>query len=572
MIDPIDDDGLLTFIDDDEPLTFIDENEETTTVPIGESSLTESSDWKVLLVDDDTEVHEVTRLALSDFRFEDKGLMMISAYSAQEAKTLLQAHSDIALILLDVVMESNEAGLTLVKYIRQTLENQLVRIVLRTGQPGYAPEKTVIVDYDINDYKTKTELTTRKLFTTVVAALRSFRDLIRLDQVAMAHREAEVRLRESEARNQAMINAIPDFIFRISREGVYLDFKGAIGDKLLLPPDEFLGKNLQDVLPKTLAQKRMEHIELALQTGEVQVFEYQFAPRGIEYTFEDRVVKSGSDEVLTVTRNVTDRKLAELEQNRLLTIDRELSIARDIQQSLLLPPNPGWSKLDVACFSTPAREVMGDLYAYHQFAGTKSATYALVVGDVSGKGIPASLLMAVSLASFQSIVEQALPPAQLLAWLDKIIALYTRQSRQNCALIYAEIDAQSTPDGSNEDGQIRIANAGCVTPLIRREDDTVEWVDIGGLPLGTGLGTEMGYQEVTLNIGKGDIVVLTSDGVIEAQNAENSLFGFERLEQAVQTGPTASAQAMLDHIRVAVDQFVDSREAADDLTLIVVKM
>jgi len=137
--------------------------------------------WKVLLVDDEPEVHEVTRLVLGNFRFEERPLDILSALSAEEAKEQLAENDDIAVILLDVVMESDQAGLKLVEYIRNELGNRNVRIVLRTGQPGQAPEHEVIIKYDINDYKEKTELTSQKLATTLFASLRSYRDIMTIE-------------------------------------------------------------------------------------------------------------------------------------------------------------------------------------------------------------------------------------------------------------------------------------------------------------------------------------------------------------------------------------------------------
>ena len=92
----------------------------------------------------------------------------------------MRAHPDVAAVLLDVIMETDDAGLDLVQFIRNTLKNETVRIILRTGQPGQAPERRVIVDYDINDYKAKTELTADKLFTSLTAALRSYQQLQRM--------------------------------------------------------------------------------------------------------------------------------------------------------------------------------------------------------------------------------------------------------------------------------------------------------------------------------------------------------------------------------------------------------
>jgi len=133
--------------------------------------------WKVLIVDDDPEIHSVTQLALSDLVVLGRDLAYLHAYSGQDACKLIKEHDDIVLVLLDVVMESDDAGLAVVKYIREELKRDDIRIVLRTGQPGYAPEESVIKDYDINDYKTKTELTRRKLVTTVYAAIRSYQQI-----------------------------------------------------------------------------------------------------------------------------------------------------------------------------------------------------------------------------------------------------------------------------------------------------------------------------------------------------------------------------------------------------------
>ncbi|MBV8047617.1 MAG: DUF3369 domain-containing protein [Paludibacterium sp.] len=138
--------------------------------------------WKVLIIDDEKDVHTATRLAIQDIRFKDKALALLYASSAEEGFQVIAANPDLALVLLDVVMETDDAGLRLVRRIRSELNNQTVRIVLRTGQPGQAPEQEVILDYDINDYKTKTELTVQKLFTTVIASLRAYENLLTIEK------------------------------------------------------------------------------------------------------------------------------------------------------------------------------------------------------------------------------------------------------------------------------------------------------------------------------------------------------------------------------------------------------
>lgn len=155
-------------VDDD--ILFADEEDFKPTVR-------EPQRWRILIVDDEEEVHIVTRLVLEDFTFEGRGLELLSAYSGKESLELLRDTEDIAVVLLDVVMEDSHAGLDVARRIRRDLNNPFTRIILRTGQPGQAPENEVISELDINDYKLKTELTAQKLFATVTTALRSFRDL-----------------------------------------------------------------------------------------------------------------------------------------------------------------------------------------------------------------------------------------------------------------------------------------------------------------------------------------------------------------------------------------------------------
>lgn len=130
--------------------------------------------WHVLIVDDDQDVHQSTCFALANTQILGRPLRFLHAYSASQAVELLNEDTQVAVILLDVVMESEHAGLHLVKRIREEMANSETRIILRTGQPGYAPELEAIRDYDINDYKTKSELTRNRLYTSLTTAIRSY--------------------------------------------------------------------------------------------------------------------------------------------------------------------------------------------------------------------------------------------------------------------------------------------------------------------------------------------------------------------------------------------------------------
>ena len=133
--------------------------------------------WRILIVDDEEQVHKVTSLVLSQCQFDHSPIELVHAFSMKEAQKILHEQPAFALALIDVVMETDDAGLRLVRYIREELEDTDIRLVLRTGQPGQAPEETVIAKYDINDYKNKTELTSTKLKTLLYSTLRSYRDI-----------------------------------------------------------------------------------------------------------------------------------------------------------------------------------------------------------------------------------------------------------------------------------------------------------------------------------------------------------------------------------------------------------
>ncbi|WP_413204807.1 DUF3369 domain-containing protein [Rhodospirillum sp. A1_3_36] len=166
-------DSSSTGIEEDALLFADDEEEGLPSGPI-------LTPWSVLVVDDDQEVHALTRMLLGEIRYKGRALTLYSAHSAAEARKILEDLPDVAVILLDVVMETDDAGLRLVRTIREDMGNRHARIILRTGQPGQAPEREVIEAYDINDYKAKTELTAQKLHTTLISALRGYDDIMAL--------------------------------------------------------------------------------------------------------------------------------------------------------------------------------------------------------------------------------------------------------------------------------------------------------------------------------------------------------------------------------------------------------
>ncbi|GAU77078.1 HD domain-containing phosphohydrolase [Fusibacter sp. 3D3] len=171
--------------------------------------------YKIIIADDDEDIHTLTELLLKDFVFEDEGLFFIHTYSADETIRNMDRHPDAAVILLDVVMEEMDSGLKVIDYIRKVQKNRLIRIVLRTGQPGYAPEENLIRDYDINDYKLKTELTKQKMYTTLYACLRSYRDLMHIERNKSSLEEL-VKISGDLFKKKSLIDFLESIFIQIS--------------------------------------------------------------------------------------------------------------------------------------------------------------------------------------------------------------------------------------------------------------------------------------------------------------------------------------------------------------------
>ena len=257
----------------------------------------------------------------------------------------------------------------------------------------------------------------------------------------------------------------------------------------------------------------------------------------------------------------TNRRLSQsYQQLQALTnrLQQELALARHIQQSLLPPHRPSWSGPALYCQCIPAHEVGGDFYAYHPLDDQR---FALAVGDVSDKGMSAALFMAISLANFDSVLTPTLAPQEVLTHLDRALIRYTEATRQNCALCYVEIDGLT----------LHVANAGGIPPYIRRSDGQVERLKVGGLPLGIELAAELGYQVVTTTLAPQEVVILTSDGVVEATDSNRRMFGFAGLEQAIAAGPASDPKAMLDHLNAEIKAFVGDAEPRDDVTIVVLQ-
>jgi PAS domain S-box-containing protein len=410
-------------------------------------------------------------------------------------------------------------------------------------------------------------------------------------------KQMEKALRKSEASMRAIVDTAADGIITFNKKGLIESFNLAAERIFGYYAEEIIGQNIHLLIPSLSCTEYNRYQPSYRVTDKEQIIGTGHKLTGrrnngdaFPIDFAVSEVRMGDQQMFTgIVRDITEQERAEQERIQLSAIQHELAIARDIQQSLLPKPKPEWSDIDVICYSIPAHEVGGDFYSYHAFdplsnlssgslnKGKKSERkFALTVGDASGKGISAALLMATTLSQFDAALSLNFTPAERLVHLDKAILPYTKPRRQNCALCYTEfylphVDPQSSQH-NHSDWILRAANAGCIPPYIKRTDGSVEWLDIGGIPLGMGIGAQIGYQEAHVNLSAGDMVILTSDGVAEATTSTDELFGFARLEAAITNAPITSAQAMLDHLKGEIATFVGDVEPHDDVTIVVLQV
>jgi two-component system cell cycle response regulator len=252
--------------------------------------------WPVLVVDDDPDVHSMTQILLRDFSFQGKGFEVISAMSGAEARQVLAERHDIPVMLLDVVMETPDAGLSLVRHVRDDLGNRRLAIVLRTGQPGEAPERDVMLAYDINDYRSKTELTAQKLFTSLIAGLRSWIHLSTIEDMAstLELRIAERTCQLDQARRfaESLVELLPSPLWFKDHDGNLRLYNRAFRELFAVGSEDWHGLPAKSRLPEPLAGLD-QLADFSLQTG---------GPGGL--AFETSVDLQGDSRTLVVNKGL----------------------------------------------------------------------------------------------------------------------------------------------------------------------------------------------------------------------------------------------------------------------------
>jgi sigma-B regulation protein RsbU (phosphoserine phosphatase) len=243
-------------------------------------------------------------------------------------------------------------------------------------------------------------------------------------------------------------------------------------------------------------------------------------------------------------------------------VERDLEIARRIQLSLLPAQDPLIPGLDIVGFSMPFQEVGGDFYHYLKFDDNR---VGIAVGDVSGKGVSAALFMAVSVSTLQAKSPHHLRAPELLAEMNNLLHVQMK-GRMNTALLYTMIQQQ--PGGGLT---FSASNAGLISPLLRRRDQNrCQYIDVVGLPLG--VMEDVKYRAYHLELYPGDLILLCSDGVVEAMNENGEMFGFGRLEQFMAGCDELPATEIVEQLNQEITTFVGQAEQHDDITMVVVRV
>lgn len=267
-------------------------------------------------------------------------------------------------------------------------------------------------------------------------------------------------------------------------------------------------------------------------------------------------------------QKVTTAQKIELEANnhRLKALnsqfEADLIFAQKVQQNLLPNSRPNWPDLDIIFYTYSAKRIGGDFYNYHLAEDDK---YSIAVNDVSGHGLSAALIMAVSLSLLNVALPLSLRPRDLINHLSEKMKPYTKATGHNWALTYTQLEP-----GHESDWRLHITNAGGIPPYIRRSDGSVEWVEVFGPPLGTDLYAPDEYDELITTLNQGDLLIIITDGVTEAKNRSGNMFGFNQFKEIIEQGPNTSAMAMLNHLKRAVITFMEGLEPHDDITIVVV--
>ncbi len=290
----------------------------------------DSPPWKILIVDSDDEIHKITKMSLMDYTFKGRKLFFLDAFSEKDAKKLIRQNHDLALVLLDVNLETQNAGLNLIHYIRKELKSRILQIVIRTEISGLAPEQTLIEMYDVNDYWLKKEMSPQKLHIVVTASLRSFQIQSDLKEELRLRKKIEHSLRESRERFKDIALSTGDWVWETDARGRYTFIPDNIKSLTGYTASEFENINIFDLVTDESRKKIYKRIFNIMQSGEIftniEIIIRKKDGTRAYFLTSGKPVKDHTGKILGyrgVDKNITGIKTAEQEKEKLVLYLKE---------------------------------------------------------------------------------------------------------------------------------------------------------------------------------------------------------------------------------------------------------
>ncbi len=577
----------------DDLISFADEKE-TAVLP-------KQAEWKLLIVDDEKDVHKVTRLVLSGFEFAGRKLSLFSAYSAAEAMDFMNKNPDTAVALIDVVMEEEDSGLNLVQFIRENLGNHSVRIILRTGQPGQAPEHEVVLNYDINDYKAKTELTSEKLFTTVISAIRSYRDIMTIEKSKIGLEKivaATADIFEIQSLKSFLNGILLQFvsILQFEDDAIYGKTSGISAEStgngkihVVAATGKYgkdsVDKSIDDILPpETLrlideAKKNKSHIYQG--TKYVNYFSTKTGFDSILYLerntpldkwekyMVDILCSNAATALENVCLNEQLENLVELRTVQLQAVNEELSIknksikhelemARKVQMALFPRVFPNNERCSFFGLYVPMQDLGGDFYDVFSIDEDNTA-FAIV--DVSGHGPSASLVTAMIKIFFNAKSAYGKTPAEIIEEIHQCILNTVGVSGIFATIFFGIINhKQMTLD---------YANAGHTPGILLRGNETV-FLNSNATVAGVFKGAE--YVTDRIKLDGGERIILFTDGLVEARNTSDQMIGNENFYKILSERNSLSIEEMCLKVFEDVSNYSKGIDPDDDKTILITEI
>jgi serine phosphatase RsbU (regulator of sigma subunit)/CheY-like chemotaxis protein len=554
--------------------------------------------WKVLIVDDEPDIHLVTQVAFQGFTFADRTIKIFKAMSGSEAQEVLSTEPDIAVALIDVVMETEDAGLKLVNFIRNECQNHLIRLIIRTGQPGAVPEKEVVERYDIDDYKDKTELSVQKLYTTIRLALKSYQNLMKLhtnQQGLQAIVNMMKDLYEPKQSIQQIYLLVLEQIIGLCRSCHINQVKTIDSAMILLVTEQSI--EVQAAIGKFAQKKEISEIQAVLQMCAEAIRNNKLTDLLPELT----LIPFDNDESKRTFICLENAHLGHLEQNLIhiltnqcttavklaaahqeitklneylqadnIRMHAELKVARYLQQ-MVLPTHSELKKinnLEIVAFMEPADEVSGDYYDVLQY----NEHVICGIGDVTGHGLESGLLMLMVQTTVRCLLNSGIhDSSQFLLHLNKIIYNYAQRMNIDKTLTLSFLDYQ--PISSEQAKGILRISGQHEEILVARQGGKIEHLDTSdlGFPIGLEANIQDFVSQKEIHLQGDDVVVLYTDGITEAINTNKQIYGLERFCEILSCNWQRSAEEIKQAVIADVRQHIGLQKRFDDITLIVIK-